>query len=68
MPQELIPYYCFGPTDNDGISYDTVAQLKIDIDEYMDYYNNYRPHRTLGNKTPSQFEDEYHERLNARKS
>ncbi len=49
-------------------SYDTVAQLKIDIDEYMDYYNNYRPHRTLGNKTPSQFEDEYHERLNARKS
>lgn len=49
-------------------SYDTVAQLKIDVDEYMDYYNHYRPHRTLGNKTPSQFEDEYHERLNARKS
>lgn len=49
-------------------SYDTVAQLKIDVDEYMDYYNNYRPHRTLGNKTPSQFEDEYHERLNVRKS
>ncbi len=45
-------------------SYDTVAQLKIDVDEYMDYYNHYRPHRTLGNKTPSQFEDEYHERLN----
>lgn len=49
-------------------SYDTVAQLKIDVDEYMDYYNHYRPHRTLGNKTPSQFEDEYHERLNARKN
>ena len=24
--------------------YDTVAQLKIDVEEYMDYYNNYRPH------------------------
>ena len=40
-------------------SHDTVAQLKIDVNEYMDYYNNYRPHRTIGNKTPSQFEEEY---------
>ena len=34
----------------------------------IDYRNNYHHHRTLGNKTPSQFEGEYHERLNARKS
>lgn len=40
-------------------SYDTVARLKIDVNEYMDYYNNYRPHRTIGNKTPSQFEEEH---------
>ena len=41
-------------------SYDTVMQLKQDIHEYMDYYNNYRPHRTLKNKTPSKYEDDYH--------
>ena len=41
---------------------------KMEFHLNMDYYNNYRPHRTLGNKTPSQFEDEYHERLNVRRS
>lgn len=44
-------------------AYDTFAQLKADIDEYMDYYNNYRPHRTLNNKTPSKFEQDYYEEL-----
>ena len=34
-----------------------------DVDEYMDYYNNYRPHRTLQNKTPSKFEEKYYEEL-----
>lgn len=44
-------------------AYDTVFQLKADVDEYMDYYNNYRPHRTLQNKTPSKFEEKYYEEL-----
>ena len=40
-------------------SFDTIVQLKQDIDEYIIFYNDYRPHRTLGDKTPSQFEDDY---------
>lgn len=40
--------------------YETIIQLKRDIAEYVDYYNNYRPHRKLANKTPTQFETDYY--------
>ena len=33
--------------------------LKQCVDEYIEFYNGYRPHQTLGNKTPNEFEAEY---------
>ena len=39
--------------------YETVVELKQDVNEYMDYFNSYRPHRYLNNKTPDEFEAMY---------
>lgn len=33
-------------------SYDNVSELKCEVQKYMDYYNNERPHQSLGYKTP----------------
>ena len=29
------------------------------VNEYIEYYNSYRPHQHLNYKTPNQVEDEY---------
>ena len=34
----------------------------------MKFYNEYRPHETLKNKTPNQFEEEYFNNLKIKKS
>lgn len=34
-------------------------ELKDCVDAYMQYYNDYRPHETLKNKTPNQVENDY---------
>ncbi len=34
--------------------------LKTKINKYMDFYNGYRPHESLGNMTPNQKEIEYY--------
>lgn len=39
--------------------YSNAEELKIAIEEYIQFYNEYRPHYTLGMKTPSQFEAAY---------
>lgn len=39
--------------------YNNAEELKIAIEEYIQFYNEYRPHYTLGMKTPSQFEAAY---------
>ena len=39
--------------------YATPQELEEVLDEYMEFYNGYRPHRKLGMKTPDQFEAEY---------
>lgn len=40
-------------------------ELERSIASYMKYYNDYRPHQTLKNKTPKQFEEEfYHNKYN----
>lgn len=35
-------------------SYDDVSELKREVQKYIDYYNNERPHQSLGYKTPLQ--------------
>ena len=40
--------------------YSTADELSLAVDEYIDFYNNYRPHRSLKMKTPSQYETEYY--------
>ena len=44
--------------------YDSAADLAAVLDEYIEYYNEIRMHRTLKMKTPSQVETEFFERLN----
>ncbi len=34
-------------------------ELKESVDSYMQYYNDYRPHNSLKNKTPNQVETDY---------
>ena len=34
--------------------------LKEAVDNYIDYYNNDRPHRTLNNKTPNEYENDFY--------
>lgn len=34
-------------------------ELKESVDKFVQYYNDYRPHMSLQNKTPNQFEDDY---------
>ena len=41
-------------------AYDTVREAKAGIDAYMGFYNNERPHQSLGYRTPAQV---YHEIL-----
>lgn len=39
--------------------YEFFDELEESVNSYMKYYNNYRPHQTLKNKTPNQFEAEF---------
>ena len=43
--------------------YEYFDDLKNSVDEYMKYYNEYRPHQSLKNKTPSIVEDEYYSQI-----
>ncbi len=40
-------------------NFEYFEELKECVDSYMQYYNDYRPHETLKNKTPNQVEDDY---------
>jgi len=42
-----------------GKEFKDIVSLKRAIDDYMNYYNLYRPHRTLNNQTPENFENLY---------
>ena len=44
--------------------YDSAADLAAVLDEYIEYYNEIRMHRTLKMKTPSQVETEFFEGVN----
>ena len=39
--------------------YEYFDELQASVDSYMKYYNEYRPHQTLKDNTPNQFEEEY---------
>ena len=45
--------------------YDSATELATVLDEYIEYYNEVRMHRTLKMKTPSRFETEFFEHLNS---
>lgn len=44
-------------------NFEYLDEVKECIDKYMKYYNDYRPHDSLKNKTPSQAENEFYETL-----
>ena len=44
--------------------YEFFDEVEESINEYMKYYNNYRPHTNLNYKTPNEFEKEYYQNLN----
>ena len=39
--------------------YTSKEELENTVSEYIDFFNNMRPHKKLGNKSPNQFEIEY---------
>lgn len=39
--------------------YENIEELKIDVDEFMDFFNNYRLLRKLDNLPPNAFEKRY---------
>lgn len=46
--------------DLNSKAFEFLDELKDAISSYIDYYNNYRPHKTLNYKTPQDYEKEYH--------
>lgn len=42
------------------VHYKFFDNLKASVESYIQYYNDYRPHNTLNNLTPNQFETEYY--------
>ena len=49
-------------------NYNDFDDMEKNIGSYMKYYNEYRPHQTLKNKTPNQFESDYFEKIDKEKS
>ena len=43
--------------------YEFFDELEESVVSYMKYYNNYRPHSILNNKSPNEFESEYYKNL-----
>ena len=39
--------------------YDTMEDLRKDVFNYIDFFNNMRPHQRLGMQTPSAVEDQF---------
>ncbi len=52
-------FACMKKEELNSHDFEYYDELKECVDKYIGFYNNYRPHGTLNNKTPNQFEDEY---------
>lgn len=48
-------------------TYEYFEELEHSVDSYMKYYNEYRPHKTLNNMTPNEYERAYHEKIAQKK-
>ena len=46
--------------DLNNKSFEYLDELKLSVQDYIQYYNNMRPHKALGYKTPQQTENEYY--------
>lgn len=46
--------------DLNSRNFEYYDDLKEAVDNYIDYYNNDRPHRTLNNKTPNEYENDFY--------
>ena len=49
-------------------SYENVCQLKEGIAQYIDFFNDYRPHEALKNKSPNQYENDYFDEKSNKKA
>ena len=45
--------------------YNNLHELENSVTEYIEYYNGFRPHQTLHQKTPDEFEAEYYKNTEA---
>ena len=45
--------------------YHGISDLAVSLREYMDFYNNRRPHSSIGNQTPAQAEEIYFKKQSA---
>lgn len=61
-------YASFKREEYNTKEYEFFEDLENSVDSYMEFYNNYRPHESLKNKTPNQFEAEFYENLAIKKS
>lgn len=61
-------YASFKREEYNTKEYEFFEDLENSVNSYMEFYNNYRPHESLKNKTPNQFEAEYYENLANKKS
>ena len=43
-------------------NYKSEADFKRRLEEYFEFYNNERPHATIGYKTPNAYEDLFHKK------
>ena len=53
-------YSTFKREEYNGKTYKFFEDLEQSVKSYMNYNNDYRPHQTLQNKTPNQFEEEFY--------
>ena len=53
----------FSQTSNEKNIYEFFEDLENSVDYYMKYYNEYRAHQSLKNKTTNQLETEFYENL-----
>lgn len=48
--------------------YEYFDELQASVDAYIKFYNDYRPHQTLKNKTPNEFETDYYKELDSKRA